>query len=154
MDLENTIHLMHKHGFRMTPQRKLVMRALMERSGHNTLEEVAAFVQREAPGTSLSTLYRALDFLCEVHFAVAADIGGGKIVYEMAALVPHHHLVCRTCGAMERVDHSEVDEFFGSIRNTHGYQIDMQHLTLFGLCPACQTTTRPVRVDLTVEEDV
>jgi Fur family transcriptional regulator, ferric uptake regulator len=69
----------------------------------------------------------------------AADIGGGQIVYEASSLVPHHHLVCRTCGKIIQISHREVEGFYKQIYDQHAYRIDMNHLTLFGLCPDCQS---------------
>jgi Fur family ferric uptake transcriptional regulator len=78
-----------------------------------------------------------VDFLCEVRLVVAAQIGG-QMYYELAGKEPHHHLVCRKCNAIEQISHSTVKHFFDKVEREQSFLVDMDHLTLFGLCKACQ----------------
>ena len=50
------------HGFRITPQRQLVLEAV-ESLRHGTPEEILVEVQRTASGVNLSTIYRTLEVL-------------------------------------------------------------------------------------------
>ncbi|MFM7212713.1 MAG: Fur family transcriptional regulator, partial [Actinomycetota bacterium] len=61
-------------GYRITPQRQLVLEAVT-RLGHGTPEEILAEVQRQATGVNLSTVYRTLDVLEEVGLVTHAHIG-------------------------------------------------------------------------------
>jgi Fur family transcriptional regulator, ferric uptake regulator len=132
------VSMLRKSGHRITHQRLPVWETVIQQGGHITLEEVHQYMAARHQPIHLSTLYRTLNFLCEVRLLTAADIGCGKIVYESSGLVPHHHLVCRTCGKIIQISHAEVEKFFTEIYENHAYQIDMDHLTLFGLCPDCQ----------------
>jgi Fur family transcriptional regulator, ferric uptake regulator len=127
-----------QHGFRLTPQRRLIMDALLEEGGHSTLEKIYQVVCSRVPSLARTTVSRNLNFLCEMRLVVAADIGGGRKVYEIAGETPHHHLVCRTCGQVVQITHAEVKDFFERMDAQHGYLIDMDHLALFGLCPSCR----------------
>ena len=49
-------------GYRITPQRQLVLEAV-DRLRHGTPEELLAEVQRTATGVNLSTIYRSLEVL-------------------------------------------------------------------------------------------
>ena len=49
-------------GYRLTPQRQLVLEAV-GRLGHATPEAVAAQVHQTASGFNISTVYRTLDLL-------------------------------------------------------------------------------------------
>lgn len=131
------IHLIHSRGFRATPQRQMIMDAIRT-GGHQTAEEIYNRVHEKAPTLNRATVYRTLDFLCELRLVVAADMGGGRWVYEPAGDAPHHHLVCRTCGVVMQLDHAEVQEFFARLLEAHDFLVDMDHLALFGLCPRCR----------------
>lgn len=137
--LLNYVERMHEHGYRVTPQRRLILDSICEGGGHTTLEEIQARVQARDPGVNLSTIYRTLDFLCELRLVVAAEVNGGRVVYEIASVQPHHHLACRRCGKMVQIDHGEVSAFFARLEEQHGYHIDMNHLTLTGLCEDCRS---------------
>lgn len=126
----------HGRGFRFTPQRQLILEAIVESEGHVSLQNIIEIVQAKAPAISLPTIYRTLDFLCEIRIAVALKVGN-TTYFEIAGDKPHHHLVCRTCGALEVLPHSEVQRLFGKIERSYNFRVDMDHLGLFGLCKNC-----------------
>lgn len=123
----------------MTDQRRLILQVLSELKGHCTVEEVYEQIQDKSVNFNLATVYRNLNFFCELHLLVASDMGGGRIIYELAQAVPHHHLVCRTCGEIIQISNEEVQPFFKQLDEDHAYWIDMEHLVLFGLCPHCRS---------------
>jgi Fur family ferric uptake transcriptional regulator len=126
-----------EQGYRLTPQRELILDAVCEGGGHTTIDEIYGRLQKKAPAISLATLYRTLDFFCELHLVVSAEIDG-QTVYEIAGLTPHHHLICRECGASIHIDHELVQELFDKFQAEYGYTIDMDHMAFTGLCPACR----------------
>jgi Fur family ferric uptake transcriptional regulator len=128
---------MREHGFRVTPQRRFILEAIRAGAGHIAPEEIYRRVHRKIPGVNRTTVYRNLDFLCELRLVVAAQIAG-RMVYEIAGKEPHHHLVCRQCGRIEQIDHKRVKSFFERIARERRFTIDMDHLALFGLCQACR----------------
>jgi Fur family ferric uptake transcriptional regulator len=129
-------------GFRVTPQRQLILDAICEGHGHTTLEEIAARVQAKAPSLSRATVYRTLDFLCKMQLVVAAQIGG-HWVYEIAGQTPHHHLICRACGAEIDLPHEEVKAFYAEIERSQHFSVETEHLALVGLCAECRRTGEP-----------
>src|SRR6185369_5074779 len=123
--------LIRQHGFRVTPQRQLIMDAISEGDGHSTPEEIYQRVYAKAPAVNRATVYRNLDFLCEMRLVVAAQIGG-QMYYELAGSEPHHHLICRKCNQMEQISHQTVKELFDKIDHEQYFLVDMDHLALFG----------------------
>jgi Fur family transcriptional regulator, ferric uptake regulator len=128
---------MRAKGYRVTPQRQLILDSICQGNGHTTLKEIYARVQEKSPTVNQATVYRNLDFLCSLNLVVAAEVSGRR-VYEIAGEEPHHHLVCRKCGKAERIDHARVRQFFESVEEAYPFHVDMDHLTLFGLCQACR----------------
>jgi len=124
-------------GYRMTPQRLVILRILHDSGRHLTPLEVCHLAQEAMPGLTEATVYRTLSFLTQQGFVLAAHIGNGQLVYEIAERA-HHHLVCRACGKTHEIDHSDLRALYEHFQDTTGFQIDSMHVTFFGLCPACQ----------------
>jgi Fur family ferric uptake transcriptional regulator len=135
---QDYIHLIRARGFRATPQRQIILDVLRENEQHLTAEEIYQQVRLKTPTLNRATVYRTLDFLCELRLVVAADMGAGRWVYEMAGATPHHHLVCRTCGATMAISQEEVQGLYDRVLANHDFMIDMDHLALFGLCSQCR----------------
>ncbi len=130
--------LIRQGRHRVTPQRRAILQAVIQGGEHSSLEEVYQRVKASLPGINLATVYRDLNFLCELRILVAADVGGRNWVFELAGEVPHHHLVCRTCGKVERIEQEEVQGLVDRIAAKHEFFIDMDHMALFGLCKDCR----------------
>lgn len=136
--LEQAIQTMHSAGHRSTPQRLVILQVIADHNGHITTDEVYRAVKAKYPHLNRATVYRTLDFLCELRLINTCDSGDRRMIYELAGSESHHHLVCRTCGRIETVSGSEIQPFFDQIEAQHDYLIDMDHLALYGLCPACR----------------
>lgn len=128
--------LMRERGFRVTPQRQMILEAVGEGGGHHTPEEIYERVQTKAPVVNRATVYRTLDFLCELRLIAPAEIGGRKL-YELVGDEPHHHLVCRQCGREQQIRHDTTRSLFAQIEQEEGFMVDMEHLVLVGLCRDC-----------------
>ena len=129
--------LMRERGFRVTPQRQLILDAICEGDGHTTPDEIYTRVHAKSPAVNRATVYRTLDFLCELRLVVALRVGG-QTYYEIAGDAPHHHLVCRACGIMEDIGHDTLKTLFAKIDREQQFLVDMDHLALFGLCQRCR----------------
>ena len=132
------IDRLHAHGFRMTPQRMAILHTLRRAGGHLSPTEVYERTRRDQPGLTETTVYRTLEFLAENGYALAAHVGGGKLVYELTE-ENHHHLICRKCGKTVAVEYSALTNLYDQLGTSTGFKLDSSHVTLFGLCPDCQT---------------
>ena len=128
---------LHAQGYRLTPQRHLILEAVRGAGDHMTPEEVYASVHRQNPAISRATIYRTLDLLCEMRL-IHALYWGGQMYYESVDEQPHHHLVCRTCGDMIECEHELLLALFKAVEKKHHFTIDMDHMALFGLCQQCR----------------
>jgi Fe2+ or Zn2+ uptake regulation protein len=141
-DTDTTI--LRERGYRMTPQRLVILRILHEAGGHLTPLEVYQRAQREMPGLTEATIYRTLIFLSQQGLLLAAHVGSGQLVYETAGHA-HHHLICRKCGETQEIDHTLLEALYQQFRASTGYRIDGMHVTFFGLCPGCQEIELPIQ---------
>ncbi|MCA9973240.1 MAG: transcriptional repressor [Anaerolineales bacterium] len=125
-----------RQGYRMTPQRQLVLEAVRALAGHATPGEIYDWVQQQAPAINRATVYRVLGFLCELQLVARFDVAG-TTTYELVGPQPHHHLVCRACGGIAHVADEVLDDLVATLKTRYGFEADLQHLALPGLCAAC-----------------
>lgn len=123
-------------GYRVTPQRQLVLEAVTELE-HGTPEEICATVQRTARGVNISTVYRTLELLEELGLVKHAHLGHGPPTYHLAAEAEHVHLVCRDCGAVNDVRPEVAAGLVQVLGQEYGFTTDVHHLTVYGRCRDC-----------------
>lgn len=123
-------------GYRLTPQRELVLEAVDELE-HATPEEILGHVRGRAAGVNISTIYRTLDLLEELDLINHAHLGHGAPTYHTTAVPQHVHLMCRECKRVFEVTPATVEPLVEQLRTEHGFETDVQHLTVFGTCRQC-----------------
>ena len=131
---------LRRGGYRITPQRQLVLESV-ERLGHGTPDEILTEVQRTATGVNLSTVYRNLEVLEEVGLVTHAHIGHGAPTYHSVDDHVHIHLVCDKCGKVESIDAAIADPFLDELRTRTGFVTDVSHIALHGSCSGCSTAS-------------
>jgi Fur family transcriptional regulator, ferric uptake regulator len=124
-------------GYRVTPQRQLVLEAVA-RLGHATPEEIAAQVQQTARGVNISTIYRTLDLLEQIGMVTHTHLTHGAPTYHLATDADHVHLVCRDCGKITEVGPDAIGPLISALEGQHGFETDVGHLTVFGRCRNCR----------------
>jgi len=133
------LQTLRQRGYRITPQREMIVRVIAHSGRHMTAEEVLEAVQEQTSAVNLATVYRTLDLLVEEGLASRADLGGGRVVYATARHGPHVHLVCRHCGRVIDADVSDFEPLFAHIRGKYGFTCYPQHFAIYGLCADCRS---------------
>jgi Fur family transcriptional regulator, ferric uptake regulator len=129
--------MLRASGYRVTPQRQLVLEAV-SRLEHATPEEIFADVRQTARGVNVSTVYRTLELLEQLGLVTHTHLGHGAPRYHLAAEAEHVHLVCRMCERVTEVDKAAVRPLVAALEQTQGFKTDVGHLTIFGVCASCQ----------------
>jgi Fur family ferric uptake transcriptional regulator len=124
-------------GFRITPQRQLVLEAV-EKLRHGTPEELLVEVQCTATGVNLSTVYRTLEVLEDVGLVTHAHIGHGPPTYHSVDEDVHIHLVCDRCATVLSVPASVAEEFVSRLDSSYGFRTDISHVSVHGVCESCK----------------
>ena len=124
-------------GHRVTRQRALILEAVCAGDGHTPLSEIYLRVQKADRSIDRSTVYRALRLFVDLGLVVAADTGSDETYYEVAKLEAHHHLVCRRCGQEQEIGAAALQAMFHEMFQRHGFQVETDHLVLFGFCAEC-----------------
>lgn len=136
MQIRDWDEILRDHGYRITPQRQLVLEAVNV-LGHGTPEELLAEVQKTAAAVNLSTIYRSLEVLEEVGLVTHSHIGHGAPTYHSVESDPHIHLVCDTCQNVQSVPAEIAADFVGLLRDQAGFETDVAHVSVHGQCAAC-----------------
>lgn len=131
------IQILRSQGYRVTPQRLIVLDAVCDIDGHATIATVVARVKELDPTIDQSTIYRALDVLVEVGLVVVAEMGDEGKVYKIAGEATHHHLICQSCGTVLNINDDEVNPLFALLQTKYGFIVRADHLSLPGLCRTC-----------------
>lgn len=124
-------------GFRLTPQRDLILRVVAGRGEHATFEEIYAEVHRSAPHISPATVYRTLETFGRYRLIHANEIAGGR-VYELAVEEGHHHLICHKCWGEIKVPDGQVRKLFKQLEKQTGFLVLGEHFLFMGICPECR----------------
>jgi Fur family transcriptional regulator, ferric uptake regulator len=128
-------------GYRLTPQRELVLRAV-EELGHATPDEILAQVRRQSAAVNVSTVYRNLEVLEEIGLVRHAHLSDRAPTYHSNTGRAHFHLVCRNCHRVTSVDPDMALTFVTALRHQWGFDADLGHLTVHGRCVDCPESAR------------
>jgi Fur family transcriptional regulator, ferric uptake regulator len=128
---------LRSRGYRVTPQRQLVLEAI-GKLDHATPEEIAASVQETARGVNISTIYRTLELLDKLGLVTHTHLGHGAPTYHLATESDHVHLVCQDCGRVTEVSPDAIRALITALDEGHGFETDVAHLTVFGRCAECR----------------
>jgi Fur family ferric uptake transcriptional regulator len=133
------LNQLHKHGFRLTIQREMVLDALHQVGHPASAEELHEWVAGKNANVELSTVYRTLDLLNSMNLVSVIDTGNKTHLFELSGEhASHLCLVCRVCGKIIRVDTDPFLPLFENVRSRAGFHVDLSNLTIPGLCEACQ----------------
>ena len=132
------IRKLTERGYRLTPQRIMIVSAIEDSDGHISAEEIYAQVIAKYPQVNISTVYRTLELLKQLDLVTETDFGEGRVRYHPAGKGHHHHLVCQECGAITDLDEIELTPLKHILLREYEFSADLRHLAIFGRCVKCK----------------
>jgi Fur family ferric uptake transcriptional regulator len=121
-----------EHGYRLTPQRLMILSAIENSDDHISAEEIYAQVTVKYPHVNISTVYRTLELLKGLGLVTETDLGEGRVRYHPADKGQHHHLVCQECGAIIDLNQSVLSPLKEVLLREYNFVADLRHLAIFG----------------------
>lgn len=121
---------------RVTRPRVAVLNAVYGHP-HADTTSILGFVREEVADVSHQTVYNALDALTVAGLLRQIQPPGSVARYESRVADNHHHIVCRSCGAIEDVDCAVGDAPCLAASDDHGYAIEEAEVVYWGTCPSC-----------------
>ena len=129
-------------GLRVTRPRVAVLGAVFAHP-HADTESIIGVVREDLPDVSHQTVYDALRALTDAGLLRRIQPAGSVARYESRVGDNHHHVVCRSCGAINDVDCAVGETPCLTASDDHGYALDEAEVTYWGLCPSCSTVRNP-----------
>ena len=123
-------------GYKLTPQRRMVIDILHQSHDHVTAEDIYRYMESRVSGVNKSTVYRTLELLEELGVVVRSELGG-RFIYHHAEEGHHHHLVCRRCGSIIDCDEDMLSPLKETLLEKQDFEADLKHLVVVGLCSKC-----------------
>jgi len=130
--------ILREKGYKLTPQRIMVLDTLHEAEEHITAPEIYTRVRVKYPGINKSTVYRTLELLKEIGLVAETKLGGESLYYHHTEKGHHHHLVCQRCGEVIDLDETLLFPLKNALRQKYNFEADLKHLAIFGHCLRCK----------------
>jgi len=132
-DLED---MLRGASLRVTRPRVAVLAAVHAHPHADTNALIGA-VREDLGEVSQQAVYDVLQALTDAHLVRRIQPPGSVARYESRVGDNHHHVVCRSCGAIADVECAVGDVPCLTPSEDHGFVIDEAEVVFRGLCPAC-----------------
>ena len=106
-----------------------------------TRDSIIGVVRGELGEVSQQAVYDVLRALTDAGLVRRIQPPGSVARYESRVGDNHHHVVCRSCGAIADVDCAVGDTPCLTAAEDHGFAIDEAEVVYRGLCPDCSITS-------------
>jgi Fur family ferric uptake transcriptional regulator len=116
----------------------------MGAEGHINPARVADRVRERVPGVNASTVYRTLAMLEAMGVLAHAHLESGP-EYHRRSESGHVHLICSNCRKGDELSLAEAARLKSLIQRHHGFEPDLSHFAISGLCRECQAPHRVAR---------
>jgi len=126
-------------GLRVTAVRVALLDAVRH-GDHLDVEAIAAGVRDRVGHVSLQAVYEALNALTAAGLVRRIEPARGPARFEGRVGDNHHHIVCRSCGAVADVDCAVGEAPCLTAADSQGFVIDEAEVIYWGLCPRCSAT--------------
>jgi Fur family ferric uptake transcriptional regulator len=132
-DLER---ILRAAGLRVTRPRTAVLAAVHEHP-HADTDSILGVVRRDYGDVSHQAVYDVLRALTDTGLARRIQPTGSPARYEARVGDNHHHVVCRSCGAIADVDCAVGSAPCLTAADDAGYAIEEAEVIYWGRCPRC-----------------
>ncbi len=129
---------LNEQGYRLTPQRMMIISAIEDSDHHISAEEIHAQVVARYPNVNISTVYRTMELLKRLNLVTETDMGEGRVRYHPADKGHHHHLVCQQCGEIIDLDESLLTPLKDALLKEYKFSAELKHLAILGRCAKCR----------------
>ena len=130
--------LLRGAALRVTRPRVAVLSAVHAHP-HADTDGIIGAVRRDLPKVSHQAVYDSLRTLTAAGLVRRIQPSGSVARYEARVGDNHHHVVCRSCGAIADVDCAVGEMPCLTASDGRGFSIDEAEVIYWGLCPDCST---------------
>lgn len=128
--------MLREAGLRVTRPRVAVLNAVHAHP-HADTDSIIGAVRSVLPSVSQQAVYDVLRALSGAGLVRRIQPSGSVARYESRVGDNHHHVVCRSCGAIADVDCAVGDAPCLTASDGQGFVIDEAEVIYWGVCPDC-----------------
>jgi Fur family ferric uptake transcriptional regulator len=125
-------------ALRVTRPRIAVLSAIHDHP-HADTASIIGVVREDIGEVSHQAVYDVLRALTTAGLVRCIQPTGSSARYESRVGDNHHHVVCRSCGAIADVDCAVGTTPCLTASDDHGFAIDEAEVIYWGRCPGCST---------------
>lgn len=133
---------LQSNGYRLTPARRAVVRAVAASTSAVTPLQVYDSARRHHRALGLVSVYRTLEKLEQLGLIQRVHQPENCQAFVSASHGHQHLLICSRCGRAAYFEGDDLRPLIRSIARRTGYSIREHWLQLFGLCKDCQSVVR------------
>lgn len=104
---------------------------------HSDADTIVSAVRRDLGSVSTQGVYDVLHALTAAGLLRRIEPAGSPARFEARVGDNHHHLVCRSCGAITDVDCVVGEAPCLDVAAPSGYAVEQAEVTFWGTCPGC-----------------
>ena len=131
--------MLRSAGLRVTGPRVAVLGAVHQHP-HADTDSIIGAVRAHLGGVSHQAVYDVLRALTDAGLVRRIQPPGSVARYEARVGDNHHHVVCRSCGAIADVDCAVGETPCLTAADDAGYTIDEAEVVYWGRCGDCAAT--------------
>ena len=132
--------MLREAALRVTRQRVAVLTAV-HANPHADTDSIIGVVREDHGEVSHQAIYDVLRALTAAGLVRRIEPAGSVARYESRVGDNHHHIVCRSCGAVADIDCAAGEAPCLTPAESHGYSIDEAEVVYWGMCPDCSTAS-------------
>jgi Fur family transcriptional regulator, ferric uptake regulator len=134
---------LRQRGYKITPQRRVIIGAIITSHEHLTPSAICARVRRDDPSVGLVTVYRTLEILARLGLICETHAGGSCRSYLMRRPSEHHHhLICSDCGRVIDFTDCDLGKLERRLAAANNFKINSHLLEFLGQCRQCRAAAR------------
>jgi len=134
--------LLRDADLRVTRPRLAVLAAVHEHP-HADTDHLIGVVRSELGDVSHQAVYDVLRALTSARLVRRIQPARSVARYESRVGDNHHHVVCRSCGAIADVDCAVGHTPCLTASDDHGFEVDEAEVVYWGTCPECAAAPTP-----------
>ena len=141
MDINGYKDILQKEGYKLTNQRKDILKTLLNNNHkHLSCEDVFNIVSKENSDLGIATVYRTLQLFEKLNIVYKINFDDGLSRYELnlgEENHQHHHLICLNCGKVIEVKLDLLESLENKIEKDGNFKIVDHNVKFYGYCKKC-----------------
>ncbi len=132
-----SLDALKKTGVRITPQRRAVLKFMIDAENHPTADDVYQALAPHHPNMSVATIYNNLKLFKQTGLIKELTYGDASSRFDFDS-DKHYHIICSSCGKITDFHVSGLEEVEQMAANSTNYSVSHHRLELYGVCNECK----------------